>query len=112
MLGLPSISVVILAKLNVNWQGLQFFFLNILFKTNPMKSKTPFKNTSYKIYNSFQSILHFKNTTLHVKKKFSPLFADNILPISFYKNISILNTVFIYHIMRLHLLLQILILRV
>lgn len=50
MLGLPFISVVILAKLNVNWQGLQFIFnKNILFKTNPMKSKTPFKNTSYKI---------------------------------------------------------------
>lgn len=70
-----------------------------------MKSKTPFKNTSYKIYNSFQSILHFKNTTLHVNLKFvSPLFADNIQPISMYKNITILNTVFIYHIMRLHLL--------
>lgn len=62
-----------------------------------MKSKTPFKNTSYKIYNSFQSILHFKNTTLHVKKKFSPLFADNILPISMYKNIPILNCIYIPH---------------
>lgn len=98
------LSCDILAKLNVNWQGLQFIFKKIFYskqilwnlklhsKTHPIKSTTPFKAS-------------YISKTQHCMLKFvSPLFADNIQPISMYKNITILNTVFIYHIMRLHLL--------
>lgn len=89
MLGLPFISVVILAKLNVNWQGLQFIFKKIFYskkilrnlklhsKTHPIKSTTPFKAS-------------YISKTQHCMLKFvSPLFADNIQPISMYKNITI-----------------------
>lgn len=96
MLGLPSISVVILAKLNVNWQGLQFIYKKIFYskqilwnlklhsKTHPIKSTTPFKAS------------YISKTKHCMLKFFSPLFADNILPISMYKNIPILNTVLLY----------------